>query len=454
MPGIYLGLAVDPVGAAGAGTVETLTRLTELVAAHGVYALLVIFLFYLWRRSLKDYLNAAPDAQPQLLTDHQGVVRNTYRLLAVAVPVWIFSTFGWPFLYHPKTVLWGSVSHLRQQTLVQPRSGEAYVREQIAPEQPGVRFYTHPVADTSSDPPVITVEWALVQDGQNGQVPFIFSHSYQAWETPDVALDPNSPSLQPRLVQGSENWRFVVNLSALAAASGASFDYRYYPDTKDPVKTIGRIRLFRNGKAEDVQMERLAVAAPSHSFRTPSLLAGWFHPPSVYAEDRHTPHAKTDPADAYIALLSSSDLALQVQARSSLQKMLAHGHGWDAVRRAMGSPASGRTSPSLPRNLTIVLATLPKDLHIPADVRLMAARESYTAGDYKSAASLYNGLKDDQIPTVIDLYYRGVTNLEVGDYRKASRDFARYIEQTPESNARTVARQALAVVQAKLAAGK
>jgi hypothetical protein len=92
-------LATDAVS--GSGSVEVLTKLTELVAAHGVYALVVIFLFYQWRRALSDFTNASDENRDYLRRVHRGVVVATYALIAVAVPVWIFSTF----FYHPKTAL-------------------------------------------------------------------------------------------------------------------------------------------------------------------------------------------------------------------------------------------------------------------------------------------------------------------------------------------------------------
>ena len=443
MPGLFLNLAsnaADGLGTAG--------KATELIAAHGVYALLAIFLFYLWRRSLNDFKGAPAENRDKLWGEHRGVVKATYILMGIAVPVWMFATFAWPFLYRPKTVLWGSVSNLLQLR-ANPRPGSVYyVDEGIAPEQHEVKFYTRSQLD-QGDSPVVTLEWALVEDGQYTEVPFIFSHRYKETRTPAIQTDPSTPpSDQP--VDILQRRRFVVRLAQWAAISADPFDCRYQPDPTDQDRKVGTIRCFQKGHSQDLKMEEVAEAPP---VRERPGAAGswmdWFRIPSVYAQSAQV--QKVGPVtDIYLDLMGSSDLNLQLQARKALQENLARGNGWDSIRKALDNPASGLDHTLLIHNLAAVVMELPKGVSAPPDVRLKLAKAVYQAGDFKNSATLFNTLGDGDLKSdTVTYYYRGVANLQTGNYKAASVDIKKYMDAAPDEKTKAVARRTLVIANEK-----
>ena len=432
-------------------SVDPLGQAAELIAAQGVYFLLAVFLFYLWQRSLRDYQKAAEEDKNRLWDEHRSVKKATYTLMAVAIPVWVFATF----FYQPKTVLWGSVANLRQMS-IDPQPGEVSVQQQIAPEQSGLKFYTHLAAGQNATPPTVTLEWALVEDGRQGQVPFIFRHTYKEWSTPPVPTDPRTPSPAPKLVSHVQDWRFFVTLPAVVIPTARSLDYAYHPNAGDPDRKLGTIDFFVAGKPEPVDMVQVAMwnlpAAPRPPLRG---IEDWFRVPSVYAQApaaRQSAARVPQSAEADLVLMGSSDLNLQIQGAKSLKSLLQSGKGWDSVRKAIGEKDAAAQHTLLLHNLNTLMSS--PDVKCPADITLSLGLALYAAGDFRRAAPLLNAIDDQQLSRdTVNYYYRGVANLQTGNYKQASADLNKYLDIAPDANSKNVARQVLLRVQEK-SAGK
>jgi hypothetical protein len=433
---------------------------TDWIAAEGVYAVLSIFLCYLWRRSLKDYKAASPETRDNLWREHRDVVKTTKVLIAVAIPVWAFATFIWPMIYRPATALRGSVSNLIQ--LREPRpSGVFYVDEQVAPEQNEVKFYMR--SQLSGDQPAVTLEWALWEDGQFTDIPFIFSHRYKEKSTPAVQLDPTREAPAESPSERLERRRFLLKLPRWAAISASSFDCQYYPDSGDPYRKVGAIRCFQDGKQEDIPMQTLTAAASDSgtvvaAARISHALASWFRPPAVFAQKmgqyqlQPTGQRAASPTEVYLSFLGSSDLNVQLQASKVLRSNLANGNGWDSVRKALGDPGFGADHSLMVHNLGSIVQGLPNS---PPDIRLKLAKEVYKTGDFKASAPLFNSLTDSDLKEdVTSYYYRGVANLQSGNYGAAPADLQKYVEKAPDARSKSVALRTLNVANDKAAAAK
>ncbi len=428
-------------------SVDPLGQAAELIAAQGAYFLLAVFLFYLWQRSLRDYQRAAEKDKGRLWEEHRSVKKATYVLMAVTIPVWVFATF----FYQPKTVLWGSVANLRQMS-IDPQPGEVSVQQQIAPEQSGLKFYTHLTADQNAAPPTVTLEWALVEDGRPGQVPFIFRHIYKEWSTPAVPTDPRTPSPAPRLVAHVQDWRFFVSLPAVVIPTGRSLDYTYYPSQADRDRNIGTIYFFDAGKPEPVNMVQVArwnpPAAPTPVFRA---FEDWFRVPSVYAQApaaRQSAAQALQSADVDLLLMGSSDLNLQMQGAKSLKSLLRAGKGWDSVRKAIADKDALAQHTLLLHNLNTLMSA--PDVKCPPDITLGLGLALYGAGDFHGAAPLLNAIDDKRLSgDSVNYYYRGVANLQTGDYKKASADLNKYLNIAPDAASKKVAKQVLVRLQQK-----
>ena len=76
-----------------ATVVTVIEKLTLLVAAHGVYALSVIFIFYLLRRAYQNLQQAQTDEDRRYFRRaHAAVLAATFFLVAAASTVWWRST--------------------------------------------------------------------------------------------------------------------------------------------------------------------------------------------------------------------------------------------------------------------------------------------------------------------------------------------------------------------------
>jgi len=426
-------------------TTDVLTKLTELLAAHGVYALIVFFLFYQQRRTLADVNAGAAENRDSLMKIYKGTVVATYVLIAIAIPVWIYATF----VYHPKTALWGNVANLTQMTGVPQSPGQVIIDQQVTPEQGDVNFYVNSQTDPF-DPSKVTVKWALVEEGQVTKIPLVFSHRIKELTSADsgVPLDPNHPS-QPILRDVPQRKKFTVTLSTWAAVQGYSFDYRYYPDGRDPAHSIGTLRLLRDGKSEIVPFEDITDARMPERFRAPDSILSWFALRSVLAQ---APGSRPlDPAAAgrLLPLLGSKDLKQQLMAERALSS--AQSIPWDSVRSTLANPKSTADHTLLVHNLgTLVGTWSDKGVQVPADIRLSVAKESYDVSDFKTSAPLFNGLKDADLGNDFSVYYyRGVSNLQMGNYDVATKDLAKYASKAPNAGAKAVAQRTLSVATQK-----
>ncbi len=430
-------LYVATEGASGSGAVDLLIKLSELVAKQGVYALVVIFLFYLWRRTLADFTAASPQNHDYLRRVHHGVVIATYVLIAVAIPTWIITTF----FSRPKTALWGSVTNLKRMAGEPSRPGTVYVDEQIAPQQHDVRFYTSLDVD-KNDAGKMALNWALVQDEQSADIPMVFVHSTKEMINPELPANPNDAFVQPQLRALVVKRTFRIPFGMWAASRGTSFEYQHWSDPKDPDRNPGTIHLLRNGKDEEVSLKEFALrdpaTEPSHPW--PSV-EQWLHPVRALAQ------SKADPGDWLVPLLGNSDVKVQLSAQQTLTRR--NTLPWNAVRKTLANPQPATDRSALVHNLSeIVLYKGRTD--VPSDVRLTLAQQAYEISDYKVATALFKGLSDKEISKdSTNLYFRGVSNLQVKNYDAASADLSTYLKTAQTPTAKAAANKALVLSNQK-----
>ena len=77
-------------------TTEVMSQMTTVLAAHGVYALTILFIFYQQRRTYNDYKNASEANRPVLQNVYKSSVAATYILAALSTAAWGYSTFRQP----------------------------------------------------------------------------------------------------------------------------------------------------------------------------------------------------------------------------------------------------------------------------------------------------------------------------------------------------------------------
>lgn len=66
--------------------------------------------------------------------------------------------------------------------------------------------------------------------------------------------------------------------------------------------------------------------------------------------------------------------------------------------------------------------------------------------DFKTATTFFNTLSDQELGgDVTNFYYRGVANLQTGQYTTAQKDLPTYINKAPSPSAKAVAKRTLSV---------
>jgi len=143
----------------------TISRLTELLAAHGIYALTIIFIFYQQWRAGQSLQAASAEDHAYFRKIHTTVVAATYVLVVVCTAVWIYATF----VYVPKLYVRGSVSGLTDQSLGPQKDGDLRIVEKIAPES---RFQIDLYQSTKDEDELASngkyeLGWMLVLPRQN-----------------------------------------------------------------------------------------------------------------------------------------------------------------------------------------------------------------------------------------------------------------------------------------------
>src|SRR5215470_4138987 len=91
-------------------SIDAITQLTELLAAHGVYALTVIFIFYQQRAAHNALKNAAPNDHNFFKKVYASVVVATYVLMAASTGIWFYGNY----LYGQRAYIKGSVMGLME----------------------------------------------------------------------------------------------------------------------------------------------------------------------------------------------------------------------------------------------------------------------------------------------------------------------------------------------------
>jgi hypothetical protein len=416
---------------------DVLTRLTELVAAHCVYALLVIFLFYQQSKTLKAFLSADDQNRHYLRRNHQIAVWTTAVLMTVAIPVWLYSTF----VYTPKTVIWGDVANLTQMSGDPQTMGQVVVDQQILPEQSDVKFYVDQEPQ-KGDPSKITLYWALVEDGKYDQIPLVLHHRVKEWTAVNVPLDPNQAA-KPFLKDVTRKVKFVVKLGAWSSGQRSSFDYQYDANGIDRERNVGTLRLLRNGREETVPLEVLSLMETPVIRRISWPGFSWLSPTVVFAQQRES---SPDPAKVsrVLPLLGSRDVKQQQAAQESIKTAEVP---WDAVRKILDDPQSTADHTSLVHSLSeVVHSKQAKGIAVPADIRLRLAKESYKVGDFKTSTWLFNDLSDKDLANdATNYYYRGVSNLQSGNFSTATSDLNTYVGKAPTPGAKAVGERTLTI---------
>jgi tetratricopeptide (TPR) repeat protein len=439
---------------------QAITELTKLVATYGVYAILVIGLFYLLRWATRQ-LRQAPDSEKRFFEKVLiSVLVADFVLMGLAVWIWYYANY----VYFRKTYVQGSVTGLAKRPL-EP-TGELV--QQILPESSNVDFFESR-GDSPSEAGTYVQQWVLLPRAKFSGIVFTFQHRYTVPARHAASLEP-----VPNAPPGTDEKRtitkkFRLDLEKMGYSPSTPFELVYLPDSRDPVKTLGTMsrRVPATGKLEKIDWEDATATASEHTERYKNgpifpffstLLASAApviqHKP-LFGEDGQYDQ-QTGRALRY--RLGSSDLKTQLEARRILvesgkrcfrfvQDSLSLQRTTKDNKIAQLSPEPHYDRSVLVQNLASAVEEIEAQrVPVPPRLQLELALALYRLNDHQAAARFFQKAGDGPVDRDDIYFYRAFAYSEVGRNEDALRSYEQYLKRPISASAKAAAHFNMGVV--------
>lgn len=425
-----------------AETTNTISQLTQLVAAHGVYALTIIFIFYQQWRSFRNLKMATPQDQVFFRKLYGSAVTATYALVLISTAVWIYANF----IYLPRVYIRGSVSRLTDQATSPLKQGDpAKVNETIAPESLDIDLYqSKKNKDETSSEGKYDLGWVLMPRDNVHTLVFRFQHAYREIKsTRRISLNPGVSANSPE--NGNIEKRFSLDLRKINYSPGRPIELVYEADSQDPVERIGKIYLIDDsGNRRPIPWEEVTPGmktAENDKSRPPFLSAA-----VVYASSPERPIFKEngdyDPQLGRVLRerLGNSDLGTQLAARDALVQ--SGKSSFKFILDSLSASSDGQSNRGLlvPSLASVVLDIDAAGTPVPHNIYLGLAKAFLELNDAQSSAQFFDkaGEKPDDPP---DLHVRrGLVYNLTKQYEKSITNLNRYLETNPPAPFQAIAR--------------
>jgi len=367
---------------------EAMQNLTTLIAANGVYALSVIFIFYLQRRSYQNLREAsAGHDRGYFRRVHVSVIATTYVLVFVSCAVWFYATY----MYQPVRLIKGEVIGLL--TPFASSDADPVTRQQLAPERAGDLDFYH-IDEIRPGTGEYSFRWVLVAKENLRQIAFRFvQESATAADIQSLSRSlPEGTTLaasnRPQKRSSVEK-RFVLDLAALNYAPTHAISLSYKPDHDNPAR-VGTLWL-SNQDGSIAEIKWMDPMPPRESKSVVIRLLDAFMPtafamgsPAIFNKDgSYNPEA----GRALQLQLGSEELRTRLSARQILVQSGSSSFRFimDVLNRKVSSQ-SGDIARLLD-NLSKAIDEIElRGERFPPDGHLKLAVVSYNVSDYQSAA--------------------------------------------------------------------
>lgn len=408
--------------------VDTLNTLVALIAAHGVYALTAIFIFYMQRRAVRNLKEAKKENHDHFRRHHTATVTTTYVLILATTIVWCYANF----VYQPVMVVSGVLRNLRQYD-ISPQSPQdpPRVTQLIAAERPDARIYfdrQNLRTDGTHD-----LGWVVVSHTQLSSLDLLFQHSYEIARPRDAFSMPGlggAGALESRTIE----CRFSLDLQRIHYEPGTPIMLRYVrpPEDRDPVRNVGHMILQQGATSLAIELVRdqgvpaIPVSAPQEFSLLPSVWAAQA-PARV---ELFESDGSYDPQVGRVlrARLGGNDLKAQLEVRRQLLESGSRAFKFmqDSVTQASdGSYQHGLVIASIAR---VVTDLEKRDIHAPAELHLGLA-VAFSRDDARDSALAFFEQAADADLTDEQHFARGRTFLYAGRYQAAIADFRAYLAE-------------------------
>ena len=407
----------------GLGSVPDITDLAPLVATYGVYAIALIFILFMWRRSAADVASANPKSEKLFAKIHIIVVSTTIGLALVATGIWFYASF----IHKPVNVARGLITGLTQQVALPPEpGGKPHVYQVVNIDtMPEVDAYSLMMTPKPSSPEY-QLKWILVSRDSLETASFHLLHSYEALVVDNSPrLVPGAPPVKP--IRKTDEKRFVLNLSQNSGVLGVIYEL----DHSSP-ESAGHVYLqTRKSAREQIPWVANSETSPIRPGPTQPINALIrLLSPSVFAQTKKQDQGpfnfdgSIDPRTAAVLRqrLGSSDIRAQMATRVLLVQA-----GEKAFKFIIESleikQEYGVDRALLVHNLAAVVTEDEKSgTQFPKPGHLKMAQAFYALGDYSMAATFFDKA-GNVLKTSSDFLMRGYVFQQAGQEKRAIADY-------------------------------
>lgn len=403
-------------------SVANMTAITGLLVAHGVYALLVIFLFYQQRITRKNYKSAEkPEEKAYFRTLHTCTTVAVYVLTALVAGVWIYATFVSPEMY-----LKGTVKGLeeRAETPAAPDDPPS-IRQQLTPYETDVEFFTR-VMRTDLGTGHYDLGWLLVADRGTETLGLVFQQQvdHPLWSSPR----------RPRVVEGT----FLLDLNKIESLGRKHIHLQYEPDSEDPYGKLGHLLMRVDGQTFDLRQWRQAADEMAYADDTAVSFFSLSRPAFAQSATK-----ESLPTPRIAAGLASPDLKTQVEARRLLER-----ESTATVQEILSSAGDLEEQPLLLHNLSAAVNQQYKKRGTSdPKIEQALAQALYETGDFAAALPHFERFLDTELDTKGNVIRRGNTLFRTERYEEAAAEYQRYLTMSPSRENQSVALANLGAAQ-------
>jgi tetratricopeptide (TPR) repeat protein len=420
-------------------TTSNISRLAELLAAHGVYALTIIFIFYQQWRAGNNLKVANPEDHVYFRKINTSVVITTYALVVISSAVWIYATF----FYTAKFYIRGSVAGLtRRASSPAKPGGLPKIVEDISPESVDLNLYTK-IKDAGTVDGKYDLGWVLFPPENMQSVVFVLQHQYEIVQQRKLLLEPASSPDAPE-TRAIEK-KFKLDLRKLRYSLGSSIQLTYQEDPDDQTQKVGKI-FWRNsdGALVCIPWEEIVPdnKPDKKTTRRTNPEGSWFLP-AVYASSDKTTFKENGDYDPTLGRilkerLSDSDLRTQLLARDFLVD-----NGKRSFKFIRDTLKGGKESNKgiLITNLAAAVQEIESDgSTAPRDINLALAKSFYDVGDNESSALFFDKAGDAPFDQNELYYYRAWAYYRTHQFDKSIKSLDQFIAKDQSPYTQAVAR--------------
>lgn len=412
-------------------SLATVTQLIQLLATYGIYALVIIYMFYQQQRA-RIALKECKDAdRPYYQKQNSIVLWTTIALSILAAAVWIYTAF----VYQPKQVIEGTIKDLPEQPKRPTQLGDPpMVIHRIAAFRGDVNFYSSEKPSLKSDS--VDLGWAIVSPSGPQLLQLVFQKQYcmLGSKNPNEALtiNPGQDGLTPKAIEGYPRKMASLDLKGHKSLLGQQIQVIYKPDSADPIRNIGMLyvadgdRFFPIPWIEDSTIDDFHKEGERAEVLFGTGVA-WAQTPGERLIGENG-QIQPEVAQRIRQYLVSDELTRQLVAQSSLVESGPKSFPLIA-QMLQDKTVEDRNRGILAHNLATVVDKIEKaGNHAPVDLNILLGDALYVAGDSSLAASYFAKVPESQMLSPATVLHRSLAMLDVKRLDDAVRGLQKYSE--------------------------